>query len=477
MKRNHTETPLYKQLEDITNRKRISFHVPGHKNGTLFPEYAKNFFNAILTIDMTELTGLDDLHAPSGVIAEAEAFAADYFGADHTFFLVGGSTAGNLAMILAVCSYGDTMIVQRNSHKSVINGLELAGARPIFVAPKYDETVDRYTNPNFESMKHAIDTHPDAKGIVLTYPDYFGKTYDIKEMIDYAHAHGIPVLVDEAHGVHFSLGEYFPPSALDIGADMVVQSAHKMAPSMTMGSYLHMRTSFISKRYLHHYLQMIQSSSPSYPLMASLDVARSFLATTSKEDIDGIDNSVKEVRSILSENNLWDVLPLSKQDDPLKITLHMKMGMSGFAVAKTFEEQGIYPELATHNQILLIHGLGVFQEKNYLRNSLKIMKEQLKIISNHATIDVGKLFPNPIEALVMDYRQMDKLPTFRVSLEKAVGKIAAEAVIPYPPGIPFILKGERISAQHVALLTELIRQGARIQIDDIDKGIHIYKGE
>lgn len=476
MKRNHKQTPLYKKLIDFSKEKPVSFHVPGHKNGAIFPETSKKTFASMLSIDMTELTGLDDLHAADGVIADAEELAIDYYGSDHTFFLVGGSTAGNLAMVLSVCSYGDKVIIQRNSHKSVMNALELAGARPILVAPQYDETVDRYTCPTFNSMKQAIDEHPDAKGIVLTYPDYFGRTYDIKTMVDYAHSHDIPVLVDEAHGVHFSLGGPFPPSALKLGADLVVQSAHKMAPSLTMSSYLHVKSSLISRRQISHYLQMIQSSSPSYPLMASLDIARSFLATIDQEWIKDVLESVNEVRSILLESSLWDVLPITDRDDPLKITLQMADGISGFTVAKAFEEHNIYPELATHNQILLIHGLAVFQEKDHLNISVKKIKE-LKIMDNHATIDIRKLFPRPIDELALEYKYMRNQPTFQVPLDRAVGAIAAEAVIPYPPGVPLILKGERITVRHITLLLKLMQQGAKMQNDDIDKGIYIYKGE
>ncbi|WP_430789435.1 aminotransferase class I/II-fold pyridoxal phosphate-dependent enzyme [Virgibacillus flavescens] len=477
MKRNQATTPLYEKLVDYANKERVSFHVPGHKNGIVFPEVGRDIFQSILTIDMTELNGLDDLHAPTGVIKEAEGLAADYFGADHTFFLVGGSTSGNLAMILSVCSLGDKMIVQRNSHKSVMNGLELAGAHPVFVAPQFDETVDRYTSPLPESIMQAIDCHPDAKGVVLTYPDYFGRTYDIKLIIDYAHDRGIPVLIDEAHGVHFSLGTPFPPSALDLGADLVVQSAHKMAPSMTMSSYLHIKSAFISRNSVSHYLQMLQSSSPSYPLMASLDLARSFLTEIGHEEVTEIITSVNEVRSILSESELWDIIPLTSEDDPLKITLQTKAGLSGYAVGNAFEANHIYPELTTHNQVLLIHELSVFQENDQLLNTVKNITEQLKIIDNHATIDVSKLFPNVIEELAMDYIQMQKNETLRTSLNEAVGAVAADAIIPYPPGVPLILKGERITTAQVTLLTELIKQGASIQIDDIDEGIYIYKGE
>ncbi|MFZ3578518.1 aminotransferase class I/II-fold pyridoxal phosphate-dependent enzyme [Virgibacillus sp. DJP39] len=477
MKQRQRETPIYNKLVNFSGKKPISFHVPGHKNGTLFPEQAKAVFGSALSLDMTELSGLDDLHAPFGVIAEAEELASDYFGSDHTFFLVGGSTAGNLAMILSVCSDGDKIIVQRNSHKSVMNGLELAGARPVFIAPEYDHTVNRYTSPSLDSIKQAIDLNPDSKGVVLTYPDYFGKTYDIKSVIDYAHVHNIPVLVDEAHGVHFSLGEPFPNSALELGADLVVQSAHKMAPSMTMSSYLHMNTPLILKQDISHYLQMIQSSSPSYPLMASLDLARSFLATMSHNDIKLILKSVRDIRSLFAESTLWDVLPITDRDDPLKITLQTKPGLSGLDVAHAFEEKGIYPELATYNQILFIHGLAVFDGKRHLGNSIKIVTEQLKIMDKHATIEITKVFPNSIEELAMGYKLMKKQTPYLQSLNEAIGEIAADSVIPYPPGIPIILKGERITANHIGLVKDLLQQGARMQNKDIDKCIYIYKGD
>ncbi|ASK61733.1 lysine decarboxylase [Virgibacillus phasianinus] len=477
MEYDYTETPLYTKLVTFKNNKPISFHVPGHKHGSLFPPYAKDVYADVLSIDATELTGLDDLHAPDGVIHQAELLAADYFKSDYTFFLVGGSTAGNLAMILSSCSLGDKLIVQRNCHKSVMNGLELSGARPIFVAPEYDETVDRYTAPKIESIKQAIDSHPDAKGLVLTYPDYFGKTFDMKTIIDYAHQHGIPVLVDEAHGVHFSLGAPFPPSSLELGADLVVQSAHKMAPSMTMSSYLHMRTNAVSTHRVRHFLQIIQSSSPSYPLMASLDIARSFLARLKREGVEGILESVRQVRSILTAGNLWSVLPETEKDDPLKITLQVQAGMSGFTVAKAFEKNRIYPELATHNQVLFVHGLAAFQEKDQLNVSVKRISEQLKMMDKHATIDIGKLFPRPIDELSMDYQQMNKRKAIRVSVEKAIGEVAADSIIPYPPGVPILIKGERITVDHIVLLTELMEQGANIQTDDIAKGIYIYKGD
>jgi lysine decarboxylase len=455
---NQTQTPLYDTLVNFKKQNPISFHVPGHKNGEIFPD--KDFFHPILQLDLTELPGLDDLHAPIGAIAEAQGLAADFFKADHTFFLVGGSTAGNLAMLLASCASGDKVIVQRNCHKSIVNGLELGGAHPVFVSPVYDETVDRYTNPEIHTLETALKEHPDAKAVMLTYPDYFGKTYPIQEMIEAAHAQNIPVLVDEAHGVHFSMGEPFPPSALSLGADAVVQSAHKMAPAMTMGAFLHVKSSLVCKERLGHYLQMVQSSSPSYPLMASLDISRYFLATMPKQKIQEVMESAAQVKQVLQASDHWQLVP---SDDPLKLTLQVKKGISTKETAALFERENIYPELITYNQILLIHGLASFPHMQRLEKTVKTVSGQLKKQANHGTI-VGKdLFLNPIQELDLSYREMNQLHQELVPFNEAVGYIAAEAIIPYPPGIPLILKGEKVTEAHMDMIRQLKEQQVSLQ--------------
>lgn len=477
MKQNQQDTPLYTGLTRFSQQHPISFHVPGHKNGAIFPELAKNTFRDILSIDMTELTGLDDLHAPTGIIAEAEQLAAAFFAADRTFFLVGGSTVGNLAMILAVCSAGERIIVQRNSHKSIINGLELCGAVPVFIAPEYDQTAGRYTQPSLDTLRQALRKYPDAKGIVLTYPDYFGKAYKMEQMIQLAHTYDIPVLVDEAHGVHFSLGNPFPPSAARLGADMVVQSAHKMAPAMTMTAYLHITGKLVAKDRVAHYLQMLQSSSPSYPLMASLDIARSFLATFSQQDKDKVMTSVKQVRACFGQGNAWQLLPATKLDDPLKLTLHIKQGYTGFQVARHFEQSGIYPELATNTQVLFIHGLQPFGELEQLDNAIKHVNDQLKFVEKHATIEVVNQFPQKLDTLAIPYQQMHLHDIVHVSLHQAVDKVAAEAITPYPPGIPLIMMGERVTVEHIKQIKHLIKQGATFQHPDIINSICIFADE
>ncbi|WP_188383889.1 aminotransferase class I/II-fold pyridoxal phosphate-dependent enzyme [Ornithinibacillus halotolerans] len=470
---NHHDMPLFNELVKFSNQDPISFHVPGHKNGEIFIRKAKEYFHSILSIDLTEISGLDDLHAPHGIIKNAQDLAADFFGANHTFYLVGGSTVGNLAMILSVCNPGEKVIVQRNSHKSIMNGLELCGAKPIFISPEYNSTQKRYTAPSYETVEQAILDHPDAKALILTYPDYFGNTYNIERMIGLAHQHQIPVLVDEAHGVHFVLGNPFPKSALVLGADVVVQSAHKMAPAMTMASFLHINSSLISKEVIGHYLQLLQSSSPSYPLMASLDVARSFLATVTREELVKLIDSSKYVRELFQLGKHWTVLP---SDDPLKITLLVHNGLSGYDVASAFEEHSIYPELATDNHVLFVHGLHEFKEEKRVEKIIKSLNEEYKYQTNHATIESSKLFKEPVTELAVNYHEMLHLQRQTTRLGEANGMIAAEAVIPYPPGIPVILKGEYITKEQIELLQHLIQHGATIQHQDINKGIQVFVG-
>lgn len=474
MKQN--ETPLYDALMMNRDKNPISFHVPGHKYGRVFSNKAKSTFEELLSLDATEISGLDDLHAPEGVIADAQQLASHYFHSDESYFLVNGSTVGNLAMVMTVCRPGDQLIVQRNCHKSVLNGLELAGAEPIFVAPEWEEATSRYSLVTKASIANALEGYPEAKGVLLTYPDYFGRAYPLQEIAQLVHDYDLPLLIDEAHGVHFTVGTSFPTPALDAGADVVVQSAHKMAPAMTMASLLHMKTEYVDGRRLRHYLQMLQSSSPSYALMASLDLARHFLASRTDEDVKEALAFVDQTRSLFATYDHWRVLPLSSWDDPLKLTLKIKRG-TGFAVAQVFEACGIEPELATTDHVLLTFGLGVSFDMHELQDRLIQVDWRLKKHSKHATIKVDQPTIPSVQSLEMSYSDMDDVPMEECAWKEAAKRIAAEAVIPYPPGIPVIMKGERISNEHVEYIQVLINQGARFQNDEIERGIQVFKGE
>lgn len=279
-------TPLIDAVQRHMNKQSISFHVPGHKNGQLFPASLQHDFQSVLPYDVTELAELDDLHAPSGPIQEAQQLTANFYQAGHSFFLVGGSTVGNLAMIYAFCRPGDRVLVQRNCHKSVIHALELARVIPIFASPEYDQVTGHPIGLSADVLLKGLKLYPDLKAVVLTYPNYYGSGLNPAPLVVAAKEAGLYVLVDEAHAAHF-IGGLLPPSSLSCGADAVVQSAHKMLPALTMGAYLHVhkQVGTAEVEAVKLALQMFQSSSPSYLIMASLDGARAYLERLTQKEI------------------------------------------------------------------------------------------------------------------------------------------------------------------------------------------------
>ncbi|MBR7554276.1 aminotransferase class I/II-fold pyridoxal phosphate-dependent enzyme [Allobacillus sp. GCM10007491] len=474
---NQYQTPLFDKLIEHTNENPVSFHVPGHKNGRVFPSQKINPFQEMMTFDLTELSNLDDLHQPEGVIQEAEELAAEYFQVERTFFLVNGTTSGNLAMILATCSPGDEILVQRNSHKSIMHALELAGAQPIFVSPDYDEQVDRVSIISRETIREAINRYPSIKAVVLTYPDYFGSTYDLEKIIELCHENNLPVMVDEAHGAHLRLGTPFPKSAIDCGADVVVHSAHKTLPALTMGSYLHVCSSKrISTKRIAHYLQMVQTSSPSYVVMASLDLARYFLATCTKKDLEATFTQIQKIRELLSSLQNVSMQPIRPGiDDPLKTTLHSN-DIDMREIDAQLQANGIYAEMVQNNQLLLIHGFydeqfdfSRLQQAIKSVNTLKLNDFHGKITSRHAEKD--------IQRLELSYQELHHLETEWVPWSKAVERLAAETITPYPPGIPLILRGERIREKDLEVLHSKEQLFQSIQYDgyDLTRGMTVYR--
>ena len=280
--------PLLEHLIQFSKQNPMSLHVPGHRNGDVYRQLTdllqQTYYEELLeymaklaAIDVTELTHTDDLHDPETVIKEAQDATAKLYGADHSYFLVGGSTAGNLALILSICDTNDYIIVQRNVHKSIINGCKLAGANVIFLNPEYEPITNVAVVPSIETVRQALVEYPQAKAVFLTNPNYYGISVDLTEYVSLVHHHHIPLLVDEAHGAHYGIAPYAPPSALTAGVDAVVQSMHKTLPAFTMGAVLHVQGQYLQQQNIQQQLSMIQSSSPSYVIMASLDVARATL--------------------------------------------------------------------------------------------------------------------------------------------------------------------------------------------------------
>jgi arginine/lysine/ornithine decarboxylase len=454
--------PLVDALIAFQQQQPISFHVPGHKNGEL--SALPPAIRPALSYDLTEVTGLDDLHYPEEAIWEAQRMLADAYGVDQSFFLVNGSTVGNLAMVHAVCKEGDTVIVQRNSHKSIFHALELVKARPVYVAPEWDEESKTAVGVAFADIAAAAAAHPEAVAVILTYPNYYGMAAaGLKETIAFCQSKGMAVLVDEAHGAHFQIGNPFPVSAAAYGADIVVHSAHKTLPAMTMGSFLHMQGNLVDGEKIKKYLRMLQSSSPSYLIMASLDDARAFVQTYSQPDIryfkDKRKQFIKGLKSIPK-------LEVFESDDPLKLMLRTR-DHNGFQLKRQLEKAGVHAELADPYQVLLIlpllkqaHAYPFAEVRRRVKDAVMALHQE-----PGGAVAVKLPIQQKISVPEISYLQMDMEVREWIPYTEAINRISAGMIVPYPPGIPLIVPGEKWTTDKLEGLVDYLAAGAQIQGD------------
>ena len=349
--------PLYEALVRHKKRNPGNFHVPGHKQGRVFDEEGLKLFGSVLSIDLTELSPLDDLHDPAGVIAEAQALAAEAFGADETFFLVGGSTAGNLAAILSccireMCCWCSAVPINRCFTPACWPGCVRCIWEPGWMkrAAWIRGSIRRF-------WRRLWNVSQRPKAVVVTSPSYHGVVQPIDRFADLCHARGIPLIVDEAHGAHFGFHPYLPPPAIRSGADLAVQSTHKMLPAMTMASMLHLRGKRIRRERLTRWLRILQSSSPSYPLMASLDLARKLAATEGRERLEDVLSGLAAIRERIGGLRRLSEAVGPLPQDPLKLSLQSERGTSGFRMAEWLESRDCFPEMADHRRVLFTFSL------------------------------------------------------------------------------------------------------------------------
>ncbi|MGN7479765.1 aminotransferase class I/II-fold pyridoxal phosphate-dependent enzyme [Solibacillus silvestris] len=456
------DRPIVQALKKFVANEPQSLHVPGHKNGLL--SNLPNEIKRALTYDVTELPGLDDFHQPEEAILQAEQLLAAAYGANRSFFLVNGSTVGNLAMIYATCQKGDTVLVQRNAHKSIFHALELVGVNPVYIAPKWHTESQTAGCIELAVLKQAVTSYPNAKAAIFTYPTYYGVTVnDLAEQIEICHKYNIPVLVDEAHGAHLTVTEKLPASALDLGADIVVQSAHKTLPAMTMASFLHIKSTLVSEQRVNHYLRMLQSSSPSYLLLASLDDARSYVANYTEMDYAYLMEKRQQfIESVTASTELQIV----EVNDTLKLLIRAP-GYTGFQLKEALEKMHVYVELADANQVLIILPL-LKHGDNYSFADLRIrMKEALILLKDmpgNAEMNEDRNFEmTAITKPEYSFGEIELAEKEWLPYMRAIGRIAASTIIPYPPGIPLLVLGEKITVAKLSQLEELLAIGAMFQ--------------
>jgi arginine/lysine/ornithine decarboxylase len=463
---NYQQTPIIESLMRHKNNEKYSFHVPGHSNGSLFKINNDSPFKNVMEIDQTELTGLDDLHNPSGCIEEAQSLLSNLYGSHRSYFLVGGSTIGNIAAIFSVCNYGDKVLVQRNCHKSIINAIRLKELRPVFIEPVYDCNYETSTYIDFEIIKTALSNHGDAKALILTSPNYYGLSSNYEKIIRYSKEMGLIVICDEAHGAHYIMGGPFPKSVVHQGAHITIQSAHKTLPAMTMASWLHVSKDFNEIDELEYHLGALQSSSPSYPIMASLDYARSFLQSHNQEMLKEVEISIKKLKNDISNIPQLDVCysdDTNVEHDILKIKINSNTKLSGFELQKALEKNGIYPELADKSGVLLIHPLGVLgNQKCFIDDLYKSVREFKLEKKNEIDYTLFK-DTSKITSLEMTYKELSKYNTVYINISDAKNMICAQDIVPYPPGIPIIIKGERLTEPKIKLLKKFIKDNYYFQ--------------
>ncbi|MGF9713967.1 aminotransferase class I/II-fold pyridoxal phosphate-dependent enzyme [Paenibacillus naphthalenovorans] len=481
----HHRAPLFEKLAAHAQRNAVSLHVPGHKSRSKAYSGAWGHYGSVLNIDLTEIPGLDDLHHPEEAIKEAQELAADCFGAEETLFLVGGSTAGNLAMIMSACRPGDLLLVQRDVHKSVIHGLTLAGAQAVFITPQCERHSGLTIGLRVPDVEEALKRYPEAKGLFVTNPSYYGMAADLTSLAQLLHGQGKLLLVDEAHGAHFGFHPALPSSALAAGADAVVQSTHKMLTAMTMGAMLHVQGERLNRRLLRKALAMLQSSSPSYPIMASLDVSRRLLAEQGTELLEHGLQIMNEIRKRLAAQPRWKLWTMpeslrsgsSYKQDPFKIVLSdAKNRLSGYSLKEQLELRGCYPELADPEHVLC-----VFSIASTLRDGERLIEALADIDKAAGDSPSSELVCTNAESEVLEGSisepvsfgwgqehhhscEVDMLP-----VAECAGRRAAEMIVPYPPGIPVLYPGERITKQVAAYLERLTVFGSRFHGYDVAK--------
>lgn len=441
--------PIYEALENLKKTRVVPFDVPGHKRGRGNPELTEFLGERCVGVDVNSMKALDNLCHPISVIKDAERLAADAFGAANAFFMVNGTTSAVQSMILYACKKGDKIILPRNVHRSAINALILCGAVPVYVNPEVDKNLGIALGMSVRELGKTIDAHPDAKAVFINNPTYYGICSDIRSAVKLAHERGIPVLVDEAHGTHFSFGENMPVSAMAAGADMASVSMHKSGGSLTQSSFLLLGPA-VNDDYMRQIINLTQTTSASYLLLASLDISRRNLALRGREifakvtelseytrgEINRIGDYYAYSRELINGDSIFDF-------DATKLSvLTLDIGLAGIEVYDLLrDEYDIQIEFGDIGNILAYISVG--DRKRDLERLVSALSEIRRRFRREKTGMLTQEYIDPIVAAKPQtafYAEKEQLP-----LDRTAGRICSEFVMCYPPGIPILAPGEMIT--------------------------------
>ena len=436
------KTPIINKLNDIVDEDLISFHVPGHKLGKIYNRLGyTSIIEKIYKMDTTEIIETDNLHSPDGIIKESQKRASKAFKSDKTYYLVNGTTCGIQASIMTVCSPKDKLIVNRDCHQSVINGCILGDVKPVYINSNINKKNNIIEGINIDEVINVIDSNLDARAILLTYPTYYGCTYDLKSICDYAHNRNMIVIVDEAHGAHLGLSYKLPKTSLEQGADIVIQSTHKTLPSFTQSSMLHINGNRVDNNKLEMNLRIMQSSSPSYSLMSSLELAVDIYINNGKELMKELLVNIDNFKDSIKDNIPIDIY---NDYDKTKIFIESKkLGLTGYKLEEILRyKYNIQVELSNYYGVLLICTIG------NVSSDFELLKKSLIDIYDKYNKDIfleEVIYPRDIPIQVLTPREAFYKPKKSVKIYDSIGMISGEYIIPYPPGISLLSPGEIIS--------------------------------
>ena len=448
-----------------------AYHTPGHKQGL----GAHPLLKALVTEEglreeVSLMEELDDLHEPTMCIKEAQEMAAALYGADQASFMINGTTGAIHTMLMGALAPGDTVLVPRNAHRSVIGGIILAGARPVFLQPEIDERLGIAMGLTEETVARAIALHPEAKALVCVYPTYYGVTYGLSEIAKLVHAHGMLLLVDEAHGPHLRFSDDLPPQAIDCGADMAAQSTHKILGAMTQASMLLTSGPRVSRERVREAASLLQSTSPNQLLLASLDIARLQMAEDGRETVGRAVRLAEKLRRAINEiDGLWSFgpeytdYPGATGLDTTKITVQVTaLGLSGVeAEAILRHEYKVQCELSDARNLLFILSYADGEEQaDYLLEALQGLARDHRRATVAASAVVAELPAVPAQG--MTPREAFFAPKGSVPFDEAEGRIAAEQVMFYPPGIPILCPGDIIDAASLHYIRAMQSLGLKV---------------
>ncbi len=440
---------LITELKKYSKSNFYGFHMPGHKRNQ---ELCGN--SLPYNIDITEIDGFDDLHHCEGIILDAQERAAKVFGAQNTFYLINGSTVGNISAIMGTTNSGDKILIARNNHKSVYNAVFLKSLCPIYIYPQFD--LDNQINGEIipEQVEDMLIIHPDIKAIVIVSPTYDGVVSDVKSIADIAHKYMVPLIVDEAHGAHFGFHSYFPQNANQLGADVVIHSIHKTLPSLTQTGLMHVNGSLVDSNRIKRYLSMLQSSSPSYVLMASIERCVSILETQGNTLFCKYVNLLEQARAKLKGLKFLYVVDTNSYDRAKILISTLNSGMESKELFRLLlEEYHLQLEMVGSSYVLAMTSICDTQE------GIDRLITALYEIDKMCCLNINNKLPlNNKPKLTKT--NISKLPKLKKAENGEKGSEFFYYL--YPPGIPFVVPGEVITKEIMEIMNGYEQSGFKI---------------